>query len=340
MRALTLTDVKKFELIEKPIPKADDKKSVIKVSHAGICGSDLHLIWGYGYGAGTNFVIGHEFSGTIAEASPNCDFKVGDRVTAMEIDSCLECDACKAGKHQLCPHVLEGGPGIGSDGGYAEYVAVRSDMIRKIPDNVSLLQGAMVEPVAISMHGACVAGVKEGSTVLVTGGGAIGLFAAACAKALGAKYVALSEVHEGRIKIAEEADFVDEVFNGADENLLEKLKAKVPGGFDVTLECSGNGIAATNGLHSLKVGGHQALIAYGPAPQYETMTFVNSEWHIDGSLFFTIPEFENVIKLMGEGKINVEKYAGVISMEDAQKTFEGLADGSCAAVKYVMDMSK
>ncbi|MGN0628436.1 MAG: zinc-binding dehydrogenase [Oscillospiraceae bacterium] len=340
MRALTLTGVKQFELIEKPVPKADERKSVIKVSHAGICGSDLHMIWSYGFGAGTNFVIGHEFSGTIVEPAEGSGFKVGDRVTAMEIDSCLECDECKAGRPQLCKHVLEGGPGIGSDGGYAEYVAVRSDMIRKLPDNVSFLSAAMVEPAAISMHGVCLAGVKEGSTVLVTGGGAIGLFAAACAKALGAKYVAVSEVNEGRIKTAEEADFVDEVFNGADENLLEKLKERVPGGFDATIECSGSGAAATSGLNSLKCGGHQVMIAYGPGPKIDAMSFVNSEWHIDGSLFFTVEEFENVIKFMSEGKLDLEKYAEVISMDEAQKTFEGLSDGTCTAVKYVMDMSR
>ena len=119
MKALTLVDKKKFEIIEKNIPKAEGNKVVIKVKNTGICGSDIHMIWQTGYNAGTNFVIGHEFAGEIYDAGNSTTFKVGDRVVAMEIDSCLkdECEFCGTGRENICDHVLEGGPGIGTDGG-------------------------------------------------------------------------------------------------------------------------------------------------------------------------------------------------------------------------------
>lgn len=340
MKALTLVDVKKFDIIEKDIPKATDNKVVIKVSKAGICGSDIHMIWSTGYGAGQNFVIGHEFSGTIYDAGSSKSFKVGDRVVAMEIDPCLDCDFCNNNQPNLCDHVLDGGPGIGSDGGYGQYVAVREDMVRLLPNEVSDVSGALVEPASISMHAVKLAGVKEGSKVLVTGGGAIGLFAAACAYALGAKTVAITEVNEERLALAADADFVTHAFNGLDKDLEEKLKAINEGGFDAVIECTGNKNAGTTALHTLRKGGHMALVAYGQQPDIDLFTFINSEFHLSGSVFFTTQEFELVIDLMAKKKLNLEKYAKLITMEEVQPALEGLEKGTENAVKYIIDMNK
>ena len=98
--------------------------------------------------------------------------------------------------------------------------------------------------------------------------------------------------------------------------------------------------AANLALYSLKRGGQHAILAYGPGFKYDAMAIINNELHIHGSVMFTVPEFEDVIKLMSEGKINVEKYGELIAMEEAQATFEGLSDGSKPAVKYIYDMSK
>lgn len=340
MRALTLTEKRKLELIEKPIPKAEGEKAVIKVSHAGICGSDIHLVWDTGYQAGTNFVIGHEFSGRISDPGTSPTLKAGDRVVAMEITPCGHCEYCNSGRPHLCGEVLNGGPGIATDGGYAEYVAVRHDMIRKLPDSVSDVEGALVEPVAISMHAVRLAGVGQGSKVLVTGGGAIGLFAAACAHALGASYVALTEVNASRIKLAEDSTFVTEVFDGRQEELTEKLIAASEGGFDAVIECSGHAGASMSGLKSLKRGGKMVLVAYGQDPTLDLFSFVNSEWSISGSVFFTFEDFQLVIDLMAEKKLDLEQYAEVISMGQAQASIEQVASGGDSAVKYVMDMSR
>jgi 2-desacetyl-2-hydroxyethyl bacteriochlorophyllide A dehydrogenase len=341
MKALVIKGVKEIGMIEKEKPVADERFSVIKVTHAGICGSDLHLFWAVGGFAGTNYVPGHEFAGVIEETLPGSGFEVGDRVVAMDITPCGECEYCKSGRPQLCDMCFAEAPGVGGvDGGYAEYSKVRNDFIRKLPDNISLKHAAMIEPVCISYHGVNMGNVNENSNVLVTGGGAIGLFAAAAAKAKGAKYVALTEANPGRIKIAEEADFVDEVFDAADSEIGEKVKAKVPEGFDVSIECSGHPAAANLALYSLKRGGQHAILAYGPGFKYDAMAIINNELHIHGSVMFTVPEFEEVIAFMSEGKIDVEKYGELIAMEEAQATFEGLENGTRPAVKYIYDMSK
>lgn len=341
MKALEIKGLRQIELVEKEKPVADERFSVIKVTHAGICGSDLHMFFQTGFILRPGYIIGHEFAGVIEETLPDSGFEVGDRVVAMDVSPCGDCEYCNSGRSELCAMGFAEAPGVGGvDGGYAEYCKVRNDFIRKLPENISLKQAAMIEPVCISMHAVNMCGVNENSNVLITGGGAIGLFAAAAAKAKGAKYIALTEANPGRIKIAEEADFVDEVFNAADPEIEEKIKAKVPEGYDISVECSGHPAAATLALYSLKRGGQHAILAYGPGFKYDAMAIINNELHIHGSVMFTVPEFEDVIKLMSEGKINVEKYGELIAMEEAQATFEGLSDGSKPAVKYIYDMSK
>lgn len=339
MKALTLVDVKKFQMIEKDIPSATGNKVVIKISKAGICGSDIHMVWATGYGAGRNFVIGHEFSGVISDAGNSTTFKVGDRVVAMEIDSCLNCDYCNSGHENLCDHVLDGGPGIGTDGGYGQYVAVREDMVRHVPDSVSDVAAAMVEPTAISLHGVNLANVGNGTNVLITGAGAIGLFAAACAHAKGAK-VTISEANPKRVEIAQNSGFVDYALNAIDANLQENLKKIAPAGFDAVIECSGNKTASTTGLNNLRKGGNMVLIAYGEQPDINLLNFVNNECHLSGSIFFTRKEFEDVINMMAEGKINVEPFAKIIKLEDVQQTLENLEAGIENGIKYVIDMNQ
>lgn len=339
MKALTLVETKKFEVIEKDIPEVTDGNVVIKVHKTGICGSDIHMIWQTGYNAGQNFVIGHEFCGTIYDAGNSKRFKKGDRVVAMEIDPCMDCDYCRNNDHNLCGHVLEGGPGIGIDGGYGQYVLMREDMVLPLPENVSDISGSLVEPAAISMHGVKLASVSENSNVLITGGGAIGLFAAACSRALGAKTVALMEINKERLKIASDSLFVDFVIDASESNLDVQLKELVPDGFDAVIECSGNKQASTVGLNSLKRGGHMSIIAYGEQPDINIFNFVNNEYHISGSLFFKISEFEEVIQLMSEGKLDLEKFVKVIKMNEVQGILEKLEAGIENNIKYVIDIN-
>lgn len=198
MRALTLVEKEKLELIEKPEPEVKDGFVKVKVHKTGICGSDVHLFWKPGLKAGEDYVMGHEFSGEVVDPSDS-DFEAGDRVAVVDISPCYECEYCTTGREQLCDKMQLEAPGLAFvDGGLGEYVSVRKDLLVKLPDNVSYVEAAMVEPFAISYHGAHRANLKEGDNVLVTGGGPIGLFAALSAEILGAKSVTVTEVNDTR----------------------------------------------------------------------------------------------------------------------------------------------
>ena len=337
MRILTMIDKKKIAVDEKPMPKASSQWPLMKVTYAGICGGDWHMVWANGVRAGEKAVAGHEFSGVVIDPA-DCNLKVGDRVTAIEYTPCGVCEFCKDGRPHLCPKRFSAGVGLKHDGAFAEYLTARADMIYRLPDTISDKQAAMIEPCSVGMHGVRMAGVRHGSKVLITGGGAIGLFAAASAKALGASVVALTEVDAVRLSQAKEADFIDFVFNGTTERLSESLRETVGGLFDCAVECSGNGRAASMAVELIKPGATLTILAYGPGPQINYFPFINDEKRIQGAVFFKPEDFQMVIDFMAEGKINIEKFSEVISMEQAQDTFLGLDNGRCHAPKYLIQM--
>lgn len=103
MKALTITGVKQIEMIEKPIPQADERFSVIKNSYAGICGSDLHMMWQAGWQIAPNYVIGHEFSGVISETLPGSGFEVGDRVVAIDLTPAANVNTADPAESSFAP---------------------------------------------------------------------------------------------------------------------------------------------------------------------------------------------------------------------------------------------
>ena len=139
--------------------------------------------------------------------------------------------------------------------------------------------------------------------------------------------------------IAMDVDKVDKDNEKFGDKLADKLTEVAPSGFDAVIECSGNKTASTMGLNHLKKGGHMSMIAYGDAPEINIFNFVNSEYHLSGSLFFKTEEFDEVIKLMSEGKLNLEPYSKLIEMEEVQSSLEKLEKGIESPIKYVIKMN-
>ena len=197
MKCVKIKGVKKFEIGDIPEPKSQDGSVVIDVKKCGICGSDIHY-WDAGEPVG--LVMGHEYCGIVTNPGAREDLKVGDRVTALPISPCGHCSACVTGNPQYCPETWTHATGLSltNPGALAPKMAIRPDMVLKVPDNVSDDEVAMVEPSAVGLHAVHLANIKVGEKVLVIGGGIIGLVSAMFAKMEGASYVALSETNDAR----------------------------------------------------------------------------------------------------------------------------------------------
>ena len=336
MKCVKLVDVKKLEIGEMEKPVSRDGSVVFKVEAAGICGSDIHN-WDNGVPVG--LVLGHEFSGTVVEPGSREDLKVGDRITGLPISPCGVCESCKSGSPQYCYKTWNEAVGLAltNPGGYAEYSSCRADFVKKLPDNVSFDEGCMVEPSAVSLHAINLADVKVGDRVLVVGGGIIGLMAAEFAKKDGASYVGLVEVNPKRGEKAKTYGFVDEYFDARDEKVIEKLMEVSLGGFDKVIECCGNSAAVSESIMAVKPGGTIVLVGVSTAPVTVPLVMsVMKEVKMLGAIAYTELEFEDVIRLISEKVIDVEKYIDArVGLDKAQESFERLTSGNDDAIKIV-----
>ena len=340
MKAAQLDDVKKFKIVDIEKPK-EDGKVIIDVLKTGICGSDIH---NWDAGSPKGLIMGHEFTGKVVNPATRVDLKVGDRVTALPISPCGHCEACETGNPQYCNETWSHAVGLSLDnpGGLTSTIAVRPDMVMKLPDNVSDEEGAMVEPTAVGLHAIHLADIKVGDNVLVVGGGIIGLVSAMFAKLEGAEYVAVSETNEARGEKSVILNVADEWFNAKDENFLKNILTKVPGGFDKVIDCSGNTKAVESELLTIKPGGTMVLVGVSPKPiEFASVLAVMKELTIKGAIGYTKEEFKDCINLIADKKINVIKFVDeIMPLTETQKAYERLTSGTDSAVKIMIDPNK
>ena len=218
MKVAVMNGVGKMGFERRPVPVPKDDEALVKLEYVGICGSDLHY---YEDGRIGNyivqppFVLGHEPGGTVVAVGKNVkNVKVGDRVALEPGKTCGHCEFCKQGKYNLCPDVVFfATPPI--DGVFCEYVAHEAALCFKLPDNVSTMEGALIEPLAVGFHAAMQGGAKFGQKALVTGAGCIGLVTAMALKAMGVSEVYVSDVLPARLQKAKELG-ADEIVNSKD----------------------------------------------------------------------------------------------------------------------------
>lgn len=209
MKAARWHGVKDIRVEDTPEPKPGKGEVKVKVAWTGICGSDLHE-----YLAGPIFVpvdedhplshdkapitMGHEYCGTVLELGDGVtDLAVGDRVAIEPIFACGECAACLEGKYNLCDSL--GFVGLsGGHGGFATYSVVPARMVHKMPQGLSMEQGALVEPAAVALHAVRLSKIKAGDKAAVFGAGPIGLLVVESLRVAGASEIHVVEPSEVR----------------------------------------------------------------------------------------------------------------------------------------------
>lgn len=200
MRALSVVGTKEMELveIEKPTPSANEV--LIKVAYTGVCGSDLAR---YFEGQVHSFpqILGHEFSGTIASVGEGVKkIKVGDRVAVAPLKPCGNCENCEQGIPAMCDNYSF----IGSrePGAMAEYVVAPEVNCVEIPEQLSLKEAAIIEPLTVAIHGVDRLKVESGDVALVLGSGTIGLLTIAVLKAKGVRKIIATDLNDAKLDYA------------------------------------------------------------------------------------------------------------------------------------------
>ena len=338
MRAVKIAGPRKFEVSEIEEPISKNGEVLIDVKKAGICGSDIHY-WVSGQPVG--LVMGHEYCGIVTNPGSRNDLKVGDRVTALPISPCGHCEACLTGNPQYCKETWTYATGLSltNPGALAPKMAIRPDMVIKVPDNISDNEVAMVEPTAVGLHAVELADIKVGSKVLVIGGGIIGLVSAMFAKLRGASYVAVSETNNLRGEKSVKLGIADEWIDAKKEDAVKTMLEKTDGGFDVVLDCCGNSPAVTTALLVVKPGGTVILVGVSLEPiTIPTALAVTKELKLQGAIAYTVDEFKTCIDLMSRKEIDVLKFVDdIVGLDDVQKSYEKLTSGVDSEIKILVD---
>lgn len=318
MKALYINGKLELEVLEKEIPEPAAGEVRVKISHFGICGSDLHY---YYEGANGAFVVkeplmpGHELSGTI-DFDPSGEFIAGTPVTIHPATF----GNSEPGIEDA-PHLWPGGAYLGSastwphtQGGAAEYVNFRKDMVRILPAGLSLSHAALAEPLAVGLHAINVAGGVQGKKVFVSGSGPIGLLVVAAAKILGASEIVASDLLAGPLSRAKNLGATSTLTIGQDE-LPQNY-------FDVVFECSGVARAISGALTAVRRAGVIVQVGMLSAGNHEIAIapLVSKEVQLRGTFRFK-DEIDQAIVLLAENQWIGDAITHTYAIDNAKEAF-------------------
>ncbi len=345
MKVAVMEGIGKMGYTERPIPTPKDDEVLVKLEYVGICGSDMHY---YETGAIGDyvvkppFVLGHEPGGTVVEVGKNVKhLKVGDRVALEPGKTCGHCEFCREGKYNLCPDVVFfATPPV--DGVFQEYVAHEADLCFKLPDSVSTLEGALIEPLAVGFHAANQGGAHAGQTAVVMGAGCIGLVSMMALKAEGVSRVYVADVMDKRLDKALELG-ADGVINGKNEDAIEAVRRLTDGkGCDLVVETAGTEITTRQAIHMTKKGATIVLVGYSKTGE---MTLPMS-LALDKELTFkTVFRYRHIypmaIDAVASGKVNLKGLVtDIFEFDDIQNAMDRSVADKANIVKAVVKIEK
>lgn len=321
----------KIEVREVPVPSPGPGEALLRVRACGICGSDLHFYRGE-LPALPTISPGHEFVGDLVEVGEGVQgFAVGQPLVVEPLCTCRQCAYCRTGSYQLCPkRVLLG---TFASGGLAEYVTVPAYTLYPLPEGMDYELAALVEPLAVAVHGLHLVGLSFGERVVVLGSGSIGVMATLAARALGAGEVIATHRYEHQAQAALAAGASRAV--PADE--AAALANERP---DVVVETVG-GHAGTldQAVGLVRPGGRVAVLGLFTAPvQVNALAVMLNEVRAVGAICYCRPgqhsDFDVALRII---QADPERARGVIShrfpLRQADEAFRTAADKSTASVK-------
>jgi (R,R)-butanediol dehydrogenase / meso-butanediol dehydrogenase / diacetyl reductase len=330
-------DIRVEEVSTPEVREPDDV--LVEVAYCGICGTDLHE---YVVGpivtptsphplTGVTLpqTMGHEFSARVAAVGAEVrDVTVGDRVAIMPAIVCGRCRYCRRGQGHLC--VQFACTGLSAEtGGLAELALVKEYQVARLPDEVSDLEGAVVEPAAVAAYGVDRAGVTGGDIVLITGAGPIGILSAMYASAVGASSVIISEPNKNRSALAASLDIGHVVDPTTGE--LDEVVAQLTGcdGVDLAIECSGSssGLASCVTQTRKRASIVQTGLHTKPAT-LDAMALSEKDLTLFGSWCWQMTDWPRIIRMVASGQYPVAKaVTAQIALDDVvTKGFDTLID--------------
>ncbi len=324
-------------------PVISDEEILVKVCYCAICGTDVRTFFHGHKKVIPPAIIGHEITGEVVEIGKNvnADLKKGDRITPVTSIGCGNCKLCKKGFYNLCPDTKA--IGYFYPGGFAQYMVIPESAVKqqawvKLPENISLCEGSLIEPLSCAINAQNYLGIQEYDTVVIYGGGPIGFMHAILARSCGAeKIIMIDPAFERLKKFA--SSFPDLILiNPAEENTVEKVK-KITGGFgaDVVITACP---AKQAQMESFSIIAPRGRISFfGGLPKDDSIINIDSniihyyEVGVFGAFASNRRDYENATHLIFSGKIDPSVFiTEVIPIDDIEKGIRMVKSGNVLKV--------
>ena len=342
MRAAVLSGPQAFEVQEVEAPEVQPGGVLVRVRNCGICGSDLHFYRGE-FPAPTGLRMGHEIAGEVAAVGEGVTgLSAGQRVAVEPVEVCRTCVYCLTGRYQLCPERKFLGTML--PGAFAEYVHVPAYIVHPLPEGIDFEVGALVEPLAVAVHGLRQVGLSFGERVAVLGAGTIGLMALVGARALGASDVFITARYPHQIETARAlgADHVVEANENAVQELSAAFGARAP---EVVVETVGGHADTPNEAVTLvQAGGRVSILGiFTGQPTLNAALAVLKEVQLFGGITYGRPgsrsDFEVALEIVAQRADDLRRViTHRVALDDIGQGFATAADKSQRSIKVTVEM--
>jgi len=347
---------------ERPIPAIGEHEVLIEVKKTGICGSDVHyLVAGRiaDFVVESPMVLGHESSGVVSKVGAKVShLNVGDRVALEPGATCHVCENCKSGRYELCPNmVFAATPPY--DGTLARYYCLPGDLAYKLPNSLTLEDGAMIEPLAVAVHSvANIGGFRTNQTIAIWGAGPVGLLSMAVAKALGAARIIAVDIVPSRLEFAKKYAATETFFPPTPEPGETKLAysrrsastmkqqlgidERGPKSIDIVVDASGAEVSIQTAMHIVKAGGTYVQVGMGsPEVQIPITLLLTKEVNLKGAFRYGPGDYPLAIALVAQGKIDLKllvthRFAFTDAIHAFETTRAGKSEDGKGVIKAII----
>lgn len=344
-----LVTPKHFEIQECPMPEPKDNEILMKVEYVGMCGSDIH---GFEFGPfippkdpNQKIGLGHEVAGEVVKVGAKVTkFKPGDKVLIEPGVPDDSCEYCREGRYNICPAVDFMATQLNYKGALCQYMTHPEEWTYHVPEGMTTMEAALVEPAAVGMHAAILGEARLGKSIVILGAGTIGLMVLQACLSLGATDITVVDVMQKRLDLALKLG-AKRVINGKEQNTVEVLRSEElygDHGVELVFECAGAVFTAQQAVEIVSRGGKIMMVGTQSNPVPINFLKINREVTIQTS-FRYCNNYPQTIEAIATGKFNVkDMVTHVYDYKDVQKAFEEAIDPvkKCDMIKGVVKVAE
>ncbi len=327
-RRIVVTAVENMELREEPVPVPAAGEVRVRSVFIGVCGSDTHAFHGTHPFIPIPYLPGHEATGVVEELGEGVDtVQIGDRVVVEPTLPDWKCKQCRNGNENLCENLQFFGCGY-KQGGMADQFTVRADRLHHIPDSISDLGSALIEPLSTPVHAGRIAGPLKDRTVVVLGAGTIGLLMLAVARYSGASKVVvtdpLASKREAALRIG-----ADAAVDATDPDVVALVRGELGESADVVFDCVSVKSTTLAGIEMALKGGTVVIVGV-PSADFELPVRImqDQQIRIQGSATYVPQDYATSIEMIASGAVRAEDFiTGQFPLDQAEQAFEASVSG-------------